>query len=221
MSTDYFDDVQEVSNQPAAQQAAPADYVPASKFAELESKFQQLSQNPLQSLGYQPIQKENNFDPEAVAQAKQFLEMQGVVTKADLEEHYQKETERYQNMIASEAGYVDSEHVIADYKLAVYNAQKAGDAQKIAELTQVAQLWDRNPKAAIQAFQKATQKNNISSQEFGNLPNGNPQQSNQAPRFASVGEYHQWKASQIAAGKADKVRAFEADWLAGKVPDPY
>lgn len=217
---DYFSEPQDSQQQAQYQQSEyqqpsqqqqvqqPPQYVSVEQYNALQQQLQQLQSNPLQGLGYQPVPKGPEFDPERVATAKQFLQAEGVMTKADFQEFQQE-------MAAQEAGYHNAEHAVSAYRSFYYDAQAKNDTQKIAELNQIAQIFETNPRQAIKAFQALSQRAQNAalpqqSQTFGHVPS--QQQAQSKPRFNSMEEFNAFRTSNPAEGEQ-----LMRDWIEKKI----
>ena len=191
-------------------------------FQALQAQLQALQANPLQSLGYQPIQQnQDRFNPQdpAVQQAKEFLQAQGVMDKNSLVEYLAAET---REEVALNAGYENSHHLETAFNSLLYDAKTP---QAKAELASIAQLYNSGSRAgiakAVKAFtdyKQRSQNQIVGNQTFGHVPQSqNTQNNSQVPKFRSVNEFNGWLRTQDPA----KQRAIYADWQSGKISDPF
>jgi hypothetical protein len=198
------------SQQPVqAPQPAPPATVSLEQFNQLQQQLAALQANPLQSIGYQPVQQNTpQWTPEQEKLSKQFLEAQGVVTREDLRQ------ERI-SMAAEAAGYVNREHLEATFNSVYFEAHKGNNTQQIAELQRIANVYDSNPAAAIKAFEKFKSSQSqapTQSQSFGHVPSQNPAQSQSAPRFSNAQEFNSFRQSNPAEGER-----MMKDWIEKKI----
>jgi hypothetical protein len=174
----------EDGNQTVSQQPPPPPSVSFEQFSALQAELAALKANPLQSIGYQPVQQNQpKWTPDQEAVSKAFLEAQGVVTKQDLL------NERI-NDAAEANGFAGKEHVESAFRAEWYGALQSQNTQKQAELKQLASLYDSNPRAAIKAFKQMQDRPTapLQNQSFGHVPS-NGQQTRQQPRFANNQEF--------------------------------
>lgn len=198
---------QPIQEAPVQQPQAPqVDY--QQQLATVMQELNQLKANPLQSLGYQPIQQKPQFDPEAEATAKKFLEMQGVMTEEKFQS-IQRDT------AAQEAGYYNARHIESEYDSLFFKAQQTNNAQQIAELNRIGQLYGTNPRMAIQAFKKFQEGSQSASlpqqsQTFGHVPS--QQQAQSKPRFNSIDEFNAFRMQNPQEGEK-----LMRDWIEKKI----
>jgi hypothetical protein len=194
----------------------------AQSFQALQAQMQALQANPLQSLGYQPIQPpQGRFNPEdpAVKEAREFLQAQGVLTQDALKETLANQS---QEEFAVSHGWENTQHLAADFWNHYYSAKSP---QAKAELDSLNNLYGSGNRAniakAVKGFQEyktRSQSQVTGSQTFGHVPQGqNTQNNSQVPRFKSANEFNGWMRNQDPA----KQREIYANWQAGNIPDPF
>lgn len=189
-SSSYFDDVQEDDSQgevtapenqgaPAAEQSQQ-NFVPVEQFNQLQQQLQELQNNPLKPLGYQKVDQGPQVDPEVLRQTQEFLKSQGVVTQEDL-------ASRERESAAVEHGFVNKHHVESEFDSIYYSTT---DQTKIAQLNQIQQMYQVNPRAAIKRFsefKQGAQQPTPQNQTLGHQPSAQPAKS--TPRFESHAEF--------------------------------